>query len=75
MPVRTLTRPACLPVSVEEFRRHLWNVFDGHDSDELFLALIKAATEEAAGEGGEELRLGAGVTARPRSDGVYRRVR
>lgn len=47
MPVRTLTPPACLPVSVEEFRRHLWNVFDGHDSDELFADILTAAVESA----------------------------
>jgi len=47
MPVRALTQPACLPVSAEEFRRHLWNIYDGHDSDELLVELLAAATEMA----------------------------
>lgn len=47
MPVRALTQPAVLPVSVDEFRRHLWNIYDGHDSDELLLDLLSAAVEMA----------------------------
>ena len=55
MPVRALTQPACLPVSAEEFRRHLWNIYDGHDSDELLQDLLEAATESAESFMGRKL--------------------
>ena len=45
---RTITPPASLPVSVAEFRAHLWNIYDGHDSDAELEVFIRAAT--AAGE-------------------------
>lgn len=55
MPVRALTQPACLPVSAEEFRRHLWNSYDGHDSDELLQDLLEAAVESAEAFMGRKL--------------------
>lgn len=45
---RIITPPASLPVSVAEFRAHLWNIYDGHDSDAELEVFIRAAT--AAGE-------------------------
>lgn len=52
MIVKTIEQPHCMPVSVDEIRRHLWNIFDAHDSDELFEELLVAATDHA------ETRLG-----------------
>jgi uncharacterized phiE125 gp8 family phage protein len=42
-----IVEPTELPVSLAEFRQHLWNIFDNHDSDTLMEGLIAAATERA----------------------------
>lgn len=47
MAVQTITPPAELAVTLAEFRRHLWNVYDGHDTDEELLDFIQSATEQA----------------------------
>ena len=54
MAVRVLTPPAEPAVRLEEFRAHLWNIYDGHDSDpELSLVLLAAisAAETYCGRG------------------------
>lgn len=39
--------PAVLPVTVEDFRQHLWHTYDDHNSDALLTELLKAATDKA----------------------------
>ena len=47
MAVSVLTPPAEPAVRLEEFRGHLWNIYDGHDSDPELEAALLAATASA----------------------------
>lgn len=47
MGIRVITPPAEPAVRLEEFRRHLWNIYDGHDSDPELEAALWAATVSA----------------------------
>ena len=55
MAARTIVQPSVMPVPLEEFRRHLWNIYDDHDSDELMLDLLVAATDNAEARLGRKL--------------------
>ena len=43
--IRTVA-PTVLPVSLSEFRAHLWNIFDNHNTDALLTSLLEAATDK-----------------------------
>lgn len=46
MALSRITAPVSLPVSLTEFRAHLWNIFDGHNTDALLTSLLEAATDK-----------------------------
>jgi uncharacterized phiE125 gp8 family phage protein len=55
MALSRIIAPKVLPVDVEEFRQHLWNIYDNHDSDELMESLLQAATDKAEATIGRKL--------------------
>ncbi len=55
MKIETIVKPAQMPVSLEEFRRHLWNIYDNHNSEELLTELLQGATDNAEERVGRKL--------------------
>ncbi len=55
MALSLVTAPAKLPVTLAEFRQHLWNIYDDQNADDLMTSLLTDATAKAEADLGRKL--------------------